>query len=120
MLCNDKLVYKRLFMYRDRAHDIIDIDEYEVGSSSLRPDHASKLLFGFRYQFFQENGTEKLKVTEAFNEKLHYFFLKQSPFKSHFSPNYAFKAFKLVPGHPLKVTGWFWKVDSHNRRYDDV
>jgi hypothetical protein len=75
MLCNDQLVYKRLYMYRDGANQNIDIDEYSVGCASLRPDHSSKLLFGFRYQFFQENGTEKLKVTEAFNEKLHLYFV---------------------------------------------
>ena len=38
MLCNDQLVDKRLFMYRDRDNQPMDIDLYVVGASSLRPD----------------------------------------------------------------------------------
>jgi hypothetical protein len=57
------------FKLKRKSQQESDGETIMLCTASLRPDHASKLLFGFRYQFLQQNGTEKLMVIEAFNEK---------------------------------------------------
>jgi hypothetical protein len=128
---NNNIVYKKFLLFTDQKKHNIDISEYRIEDQKLNPDHSSKLLLSFRYQFFMENGKEKLKVMQVYKPLKSFFAIFSiiyiynlnlgltSLFKNMIIKIY-FQVFKLLPGESLKVSGWFWKTDSTNRRYNDV
>ena len=56
-------VYKKLVMDNEGIVDVVDVSEYTIVENSLDPpDHCRKNRVAERYEFFNENSTDKLKV----------------------------------------------------------
>ena len=55
--------YKKIVQYQDQKIHNIDIDEFKMEPNDKKPDHSSKLIVSTRYQFYKEDGEERVKVS---------------------------------------------------------